>query len=561
MALRLKATNQEQAQALLELRRRGVEVDEAGDTFTPYRFNPVGYIEEFLGWTPWGTAGTGQVGILHEYTLSLRKQHERYEYQQGNLTADELQYWQVGEQIQNVISVDAGHNVGKTKVGSAIISHFFDCCAPSIIYCFAPSNEQINDLLFKELRTDRGNNPDLPGRVLDGVPAIKYKGNHFVKGKATDNNKGRGTTKIQGQHNDYLMFVLDEAEGIPKYVWDAVDSMLSADTPVIVLSLRNPETTTCEAHKWRKKARTKALRISCLDHPNVVTGKQIVPGVSRSWVAEKLDEWTNEVDKHNPDKYTVQIPWRDNKIYQYHNVLFLWRVLGIPGKDEGQMVFCPVGRYEAALARDEPLTAIDEDEYFASIGVDCARGGVDNGTVYSKAFGVVRRVKEISSADTWAYIRTIKEECHILAGKGITHISIRVDGGGGYGGGIVDTLRADAELKEWFEEVIVHEVQFNARPKTLKARREYDNLITELYADTAEQLHELALVDVPDILEVDLTGRLYEYVLRKRREVKVLEKKVKFKERNGGRSPDDGDGCVLAVASERCFKHAGMDAG
>ena len=58
-------------------------------------------------------------------------------------------------------------------------------------------------------------------------------------------------------------------------------------------------------------------------------------------------------------------------------------------------------------------------------------------------------------------------------------------------------------------------------------------------------------------LEEDLTDRKFGYVVKNiddtRREVKELESKKVFKKRHEGRSPDDGDGYVLAVAPEYVF--------
>ena len=205
-----------------------------------YQYDPVGYCRKFFGWEPWsGTeAEPGQLQIVEAYVLALRQMHERLAFQAGELSLEELQYWQPGEIIKNRIRVEAGHGVGKTKGADLLVNHFFDCFIPSIIYAFAPNEEQIHDLLFKEIKDDRRNS-GLPGRILD--LELFRSDSHFVKGKATDNAHGSGTERVQGQHNKYLMFVLDEAEGIADFVWGAIDSMASGGI-CIVLMLANPKT-------------------------------------------------------------------------------------------------------------------------------------------------------------------------------------------------------------------------------------------------------------------------------------------------------------------------------
>ena len=169
------------ARAELERRKRG---EEDSNPFLRYRFDVVGYIGERLGWQPWAGDGVhpGQLEVVQAYELALRQLHERYEYEQGRLTLDDLRWWQPGQVIRNRIRIEAGHTVGKTKLASGLFSHFFDTCEPAIIYSFAPGYEQINDLLWKEIRTDRGN-AGLPGRLLD-TPELKLRPNYFAKGRA-----------------------------------------------------------------------------------------------------------------------------------------------------------------------------------------------------------------------------------------------------------------------------------------------------------------------------------------------------------------------------------------
>jgi hypothetical protein len=172
-----------------ERRRRGRNGE---SPFVQYRFEPIRYITDKLGWHPWaGDADhPGQVEVLQAYELALRQLHERYDYEQGNLPLDQLQYWTPGQVIKNRIRVEAGHTIGKTMAASGIFSHFFDTCPPAIIYSFAPSYEQINDLLWKEIRTARRRNK-LPGRVLE-TPELKLS---FRKGPGHEQQRYRGDTR------------------------------------------------------------------------------------------------------------------------------------------------------------------------------------------------------------------------------------------------------------------------------------------------------------------------------------------------------------------------------
>jgi hypothetical protein len=54
--------------------------------FLPYRFDPVKYINTFLGWHPWSCEEPdkpGQKQIIDAYTLALRQQFEKRDYEFG----------------------------------------------------------------------------------------------------------------------------------------------------------------------------------------------------------------------------------------------------------------------------------------------------------------------------------------------------------------------------------------------------------------------------------------------------------------------------------------------
>jgi hypothetical protein len=535
------------AKAELEYRKRTQAAGGRDENpFVSYRYDPVRYVIDKLGWHPWAgdEEHPGQVEVLEAYALALRQQHERLAYEHGELRRDELRYWQPGQVVQNRIRIEAGHTVGKTKLAAGVVSHFFDTCGPSIIYSFAPTYDQINDLLWKEIRTDRRGRK-LPGRVLD-TPELKYKADHFAKGRATDNAHGRGTEKVQGQHGKYLMFVLDEAEGIADFVYNAVESMTSGGIAV-VLMLANPRTRTSLFHKQRLRSDTHNFRISCLWHPNVLADREIVPGAVRRNYVEKMVEAHCEVtDQHEPDSHTFELPWRPGVIYR-PNSEFIFRVLGIAPSNSAIDTFVPVGRYEAATQR-EP-SPLEEEATWARMGIDCARYGDDMGNLYIRYNARAWRAAQFAKLDSFAYYARVKEEAALLRDAGVKQLKVRVDAGGGFGVGVIDLLNHDADLGEWFEEFSVLEVHFNGTAADPTA---YADCAANMYAEAAETLKGIAVLNAPELLEGDLTERRYRWVNKSGVHVKQLEPKDDFRKRQQ-RSPDDGDGFVLAVVPDHAI--------
>lgn len=522
----------QKAAAALELRRRA-----GGADFTRYQFAPADYIRDKLGWSPWaGDADhPGQVEVLDAYAAALRAQIET-----------------PGAPVKSRIRVEAGHTVGKTMLASGMVNHFFDCFTPSIVYTYAPSYEQIHDLLWKEIKATR-RGKGLPGRILD--LELHQADNHFAKGRATNNAGGQGTERAQGQHGPYLMFVLDEAEGIADYVYDAVRSMTSGGVTIVLL-LANPRTRTSRFHRAATGEDVANFRISCIYHPNVLSDREIVPGaVMRRYVESMIDDGQEQhaeiVDAHDEDAHTFDLPWRPGVIYQ-PDAEFMFRVLGIAPANIADDVFVSTGRYEAAKKR----APSPHEPHIARLGLDVARFGRDLGKLYIRHNGRLWCAASFAQQDTNVYAARIKREALALRDQGVTSLHIRVDGGGGFGGGVVDKLKVDMELIRAFRDYQVVEVHFNAVPADESA---YADLATEIYGHTAEVLRWIALVNPPNALEADLCERPFKWVSPARhdikKDVKKLRPKDEFRDKEG-RSPDDGDGCALACAPDRVFQRS-----
>lgn len=532
------------------------------DRFLPYQFDPVAYIKKFLGWEPWsGTASNpGQVQIMEAYVLALRQQLERRDFEQGKITEADLKYYQPGQVIKNYIRVEAGHTTGKTKTESGLVNHFLDSFPKAVIMMYGPSQDSLKDNLWQELLVDR-RGKDLPGKIFDSME-IRVGDNHYAKCKVTSDSHGKGSEKLQGKHPEYGFFILDEAEGIPDFVFEAIDSMTSGGI-CVVLMVANPKTRTSKFHKMQGVSNVKSFRMSCLGHPNVVAGKEEVPGaVRRHYVEMMVEKHCDVVQEESEENLTFKLPYPINgpegKVFQPGTIFkpkyeFMFRVLGVAPPNMSEKTVIPFGVYEAAKKR----TPDGKNAEKARMGVDCARWGVDNGTLYLKHAGAVRKLGEFSKQDIFVYKNKIKTEALKLAAQGVTSLHIRFDAGGGFASGPVDLLRADKELKAAFLDFKVIEVLFNANAQNEPDK--YDDLVTEIYHETAEMLKGLAVIDPPDILEVELTEREYKWVTRKSDELKQLESKDDFKKRKKTKSPDDADGFVLAAAPDHCFKVISTD--
>ena len=492
-----------------------------------------------LAFSPWpGTDDKpGQTQIVDAYLLALRQLHEKRDFENGLLSRVDLRYWQPGQVIKNRLKIEGGHNTGKTILAAKLFSHFFDCFPQSIIYTFAPEYNQLNLLLWKYVRIDRQSRPHLPGTVM-AEPLLTHTADHFAIGRSTNDNRGTGTTRVQGQHAPYIMILIDEAIGVADFVWDAIESLVSGGIAIVIM-MANPQNRNNRFHREGEKSYVASFRMNCLDHPNVVGGRDVYPGgVTRDYVVNMAESHCVQVEKHSEDDMTFSFPWRPRVILK-PDPEYQWRGLGFPPKNFSEKTFVPVGRYEAALHRsDEDL---DTDSEWAYIGVDAARQGSDYGTIYQRHRGRLRRYAQLFHQTTLPYVAKIKECAAELKKRGAKKLHIRVDGTGGWGAGAIDLLRADVEFLKEFSEVKIIEVQFGASASNPKA---YANLVTEMYSEAAETLKAVRVEDAPRELEADLCEREWTHVNVRGNTVKKLEDKELYRGRFD-RSPDDGDGAYF----------------
>jgi hypothetical protein len=165
------------------------------------------------------------------------------------------------------LSVRSGHGTGKTAFEAWTILWFLCCYYPAKVPCTAPTGHQLSDVLWAELAKWH--------RVLrDRMPALgnefEWSTEQFVLKAAPKESFAVARTSrpekpeaLQGFHSDNLMFILDEASGIPEQVFQVAEGALSSDGAFVVMCA-NPTRTSGyfydSHHKMR--ARWGALHVN-----------------------------------------------------------------------------------------------------------------------------------------------------------------------------------------------------------------------------------------------------------------------------------------------------------
>lgn len=404
------------------------------------------------------------------------------------------------QQGQRFISIRSGHGVGKTALASWIIQWFIATRPNSRVPCTAPTNKQLLDILWPELRKWQTRS------IIGG--AFEWANTRFgVTGKektwfavARSSNK---PNNLQGFHEGHIMFVIDEASGVPEEIMQVVQGALTTQD-VWCLMLGNP------------------TEVSGLHYRSFHEDR-------KNWSTFTFSsEESSLVSPDYCERMAASYGGRDSDIYRM-------RVLGLHPREAVDALFS-TSEIRAAMHREIPDPSIME----ITIGVDVARFGDD------KTVLVARRGNKV-----WILEEFYKKDTMYTAGRALHWLnhfeqeSIKVTAcidDAGVGGGVTDRLRQLA--RQGKHESAVIDVNFGEKAFNDNA---YANRGTELWYRLKNHIIDLSLPDHEALLN-DLIAR------KKRLNTKdklILESKEEMKKR-GIKSPDHADALVLTFAtSER----------
>lgn len=238
-----------------------------------YRQDPVAFAREILGVEPWSK----QVEILEAV-----RDHKR-------------------------VAVRSGHKVSKSH-SAAILALWFYCSFPDArVVMTSTTSRQVDQILWRELRMVRARGgrcttckaayvvetPCPHSSLIDGESGdlartgLKSKDFREVVGFTA-----REAEAVAGVSGANLLYIVDEASGVDEAIFEAIEGNRAGGARIVLFS--NPTRNEGEHYAafFDKKAFYKTLTVSSEETPNVVQGKDVIPGLAtRDWVEEKRQEW------------------------------------------------------------------------------------------------------------------------------------------------------------------------------------------------------------------------------------------------------------------------------
>lgn len=423
--------------------------------------------------------------------------------------------------------VKACHKVGKTHLAAGLVNWWYDAFNPGLVLTTAPTDRQVRDLLWKEVRVQRGGRGGFPGPK---VPRLESHPDHFAHGFTAKDGDS-----FQGNHSRNTLLIFDEAVGVDSVFWETAESMFAGEGHAW-LSIFNPTDTSSQAYIEEFTGSWHVISLSVLEHPNIAAELAGLPppfpaAVRLAQLQRWLKAWFRPVDGQ-PKASDIEWP-PGSGLYLRPGPIGEARVLGRWPSQATNNVWS-----DATWQACELLLLPEPDEP-VEMGCDVARFGDDYTTMHVRRGGASLHHESyngLSTSETAGRLKQLAGEWGKHANMPARNVAIKVDDDG-VGGGVVD--QADD----------FNFIGLSAASAPLEPDG-YPNRRSELWFATAERADEgnLSLVRLPEDVRRELRRQAmaptWKLDNQGRRVVEAKDiTKGKLK-----RSPDDMDGLNLAYA-------------
>jgi hypothetical protein len=366
-------------------------------------------------------------------------------------------------------AVQSCHAAGKSHLASRLSAWWIATIPMDQVFLVttAPTARQVASILWRyiqrahNLAKERGYS--LPGQILSSpIPSWKINGELVGIGQKPPDKED---SAFQGFHAEKILVVIDEACGVDRSIWDAVDSLVTNEASR-VLAIGNPTDPgshfrqVCSpesplGEKWNK-IRIDALRSPLMTEEACSRYPKLVEYMKEEGIPFSTEEVSDTLKKTLVGPtwvYESMTGWgRDSSLFKSKV-----RALFPETSSEGVI---PLAWAEAAMARweqwrdgtyvidpdtDEPVCLVEPKQQQVGeivIGADISDGGEDETVAAVRQGDVVRELIAFPSKDPLTTADDL-QEIAVLHGAP-TNAKYVVDGIG-VGSGVVAKLRRDSQ--------------------------------------------------------------------------------------------------------------------
>lgn len=179
--------------------------------------------------------------------------------------------------------VESATTTGKTFLAAVLLLWFLACWDGARVYTFATKEDQLRLFMWSEVRKlwprfklwfPNAELTDLCIRMRGGTDDT-WSAHGYAVGISADEDV---SSKASGMHAEHMLLIYEETQGQSPAVLLAGENTSTAPHN-LRLAIGNPNHQLDPLHQFCRTAGVRAVRISALDHPNVVTGNpNLIPG-------------------------------------------------------------------------------------------------------------------------------------------------------------------------------------------------------------------------------------------------------------------------------------------
>ena len=202
--------------------------------------------------------------------------------------------------------------VGKSHGAARTAIWWFRTFPDSKIYLTAaPPIENLKRILWGEVNGVVERQPDLFVADRVQVESITRHAESFMTCVAipTSGSESNRESKFSGKHAPHLLFIVDEGDAVPDEVYRGIEGCMSGGMARLLIMF-NPKVTLGKVFEMEATSMANVVSLSAFEHPNVITGKDLIPGaVSQEVTVRRINDWTRPLysDEH-PDQECFTVP-------------------------------------------------------------------------------------------------------------------------------------------------------------------------------------------------------------------------------------------------------------
>lgn len=272
-----------------------------------YRQDPEAFCREILGFTPWKK----QIE-----TMEAVRDHGR-------------------------VAVRSGHKTGKSRGAAALALWYYCSYENARVTMTSTTARQVDQILWREVRMllakgakcvacKEADPRDLTiarpcphsSRVDGTLGDLARTGLKSTDFREIVGFTAREAEAVAGISGANLLYIVDEASGVASEIFEAIEGNRAGGARILLLG--NPTNNDGEFYEafHAKRDLYYLITVSSEDTPNVIEGRDVVPGLAtRSWVEEKKEEWGEESSQYKIRVKGIHALHEDGKVFSIHSIV------------------------------------------------------------------------------------------------------------------------------------------------------------------------------------------------------------------------------------------------